>query len=89
MVPLDHIDDPEDVAKVMGDLESRSHNSISNTFGKLIHCESKGFEENELDSDEISRGFPANEDQGWNNARNELSILLKKVKGLTSLRFRS
>ena len=86
MASLDVIDDPDEVSQLLGHVETDRPNSISNTFGKLFHRESKHYkpedgenQELELDSQEEEERKP------YFQARGELAGLLNKVKGLRRL----
>jgi len=87
---LDVIDDPEEIARIMGRLEAGAGQSISNTFNNIFRRESREY-------DAIGNYYPDdNSDQDsdqdnrqWYNARGELSSLLDKVKGLTRIGLRS
>jgi len=87
MALLHTIDDPEEVAQLIGRLQENKPGSITNSFGKLFHRES------DIYQDDVS---PAEQDNyrngknpSWHQARGELSALLDKVKGLSRIRFRS
>ncbi|MBN2212159.1 MAG: FliO/MopB family protein [Sedimentisphaerales bacterium] len=90
MAALDVIDDPETVARLMGDVARQSSDSISAGFGNIFQQESQQFNltDNEPVADE-TYAKDANPslmaDSGWRRARGELSGLLNKVKGLSRL----
>ncbi len=93
MAALDVIDDPEAVARLMGEVARQSSNSISNGFSNLFQREARQFdlaEEETLSEDTF--GEEANSslsaDSGWRRARGELTGLLNKVKGLSRLHWR-
>jgi len=92
MSPLASINDPEEIAQISGLLEKDSVNSISNTFGRLFHKESQGYdmdiEEKIAQPDRSGPEADANEQSNWREARGELSELLSKVKGLARMKFR-
>jgi len=89
---LQTIDDPDEIAQILGQLEQKKTLSITNTFGKLFHREKELYEYDEnpamsLDiEDNHNQNQPA---QPWCQAKGELSSLLDKVKGLSKIRFRS
>jgi len=89
---LQTIDDPDEIAQIMGQLEQKKTLSISNTFGKLFHREKELYENYENPA--ISLDIEDNQDQNqpnqpWCQAKGELSSLFEKVKGLSKIRFRS
>ena len=91
---LDKVDDPEEVARLTGRVETATPQSIANTFGDLFHRESKEFKD-----DDDEPGEPADlwdngtayvqEAQQWDHARHEVNTLLEKVKGLSRFCFQS
>ena len=90
------VDDPEEISHLMGLVESRSPHSITNSFDKLFHRQSRDYDyPSDVQDDQIPEGRDPVFDceyesqqtpQEWNFARRELSSLLDKVKGLTRLR---
>ena len=89
---LQSIDDPDEIAQILGRLEQKKTLSITNTFGKLFHREKELYENDENST--ISLDFEEDQDhtqpaQPWCQAKGELSSLLDKVKGLSKIRFRS
>ncbi|MCP4709398.1 MAG: hypothetical protein GY869_12295 [Planctomycetes bacterium] len=87
MTALHTIEDPDEVAEVVGDLERSRPQSISNTFGKLLHRESQVY--NEDGGEQNESNLTDDQSQQWCQAKGELTSLLDKVKGLTRMRFRS
>jgi len=87
MTALHTIEDPDEVAEVVGGLEKNRPQSITNTFGKLLHRESQSYDEEDADQDESN--MPDDQSQQWYQAKGELTSLLDKVKGLARMRFRS
>jgi|GEM_PF-3523831 len=89
---LQTIDDPDEIAQILGQLEQKKTLSITNTFGKLFHREKELYENDEnsvmsLDiEDDQDQDQPT---QPWYQAKGELSSLLDKVKGLSKISFRS
>jgi flagellar biosynthetic protein FliO len=88
---LANIDEPEEIAQISGLLEKDSIHSISNTFGRLFHKESQGYDI-DVDVDEKTaqsdRSPEADEQGDWREAKSELSELVDKVKGLAKMKFR-
>lgn len=89
---LQTIDDPDEIAQILGQLEQKKTLSISNTFSKLFHREKEFYEYDENSA--ISLDIEDHQDQNqttqpWCQAKGELSSLLDKVKGLSKIRFRS
>lgn len=89
---LQTIDDPDEMAQILGQLEQKKTLSITNTFGKLFHREKDLYEKEE--NPVMSLDIEDNQDQNpptlqWYQAKGELSSLLDKVKGLSKIRFRS
>ena len=85
IAPLQTIDQPDEVAGLLGLLESQSPGSISSVFGKLFHHQSGKYDQSAdlwPDSDDSSGNDQSAE---LNNAKGELANLLQKVKGLTRL----
>ena len=89
---LQTIDDPDEIAQILGQLEQKKTLSITNTLGKLFHREKELYENDENSA--MSLDIEDNQDQNqptqqWCQAKGELSSLLDKVKGLSKIRFRS
>jgi len=88
MNTLDAIEDPDDVARVLGLLEKQGPESVSNNFSRLFHQEAHQYEsspateltDNEFDDSNPSLGY---------QSKSELASLLDKVKGLTKIRSRN
>jgi len=89
MTALHTIEDPDEVAEVVGNLEKNRSQSITNTFGKLLHRESQFYEEEGADADQGELKTADEQNQQWFQAKGELTSLLDKVKGLARMRFRS
>ena len=87
MTALHTIEDPDEVAAVMGSLAKNRPQSITNTFGKLLHRESQFYDERNAEQGESNGADEQN--QPWYQAQGELASLLDKVKGLARMRFRS
>ncbi|MCH9023076.1 MAG: flagellar biosynthetic protein FliO [Planctomycetes bacterium] len=85
MASLDVIDDPEEVSQVLGHIETDRPHSISNTFGRLFHRESREFTQEEGDKQEVELDSQEEERKPYFQARGELAGLLNKVKGLRRL----
>jgi len=89
---LQTIEDPDEMAQILGQLEKKKTLSITNTFGKLFHREKDLYENEEnplipLDiEDKPDQNQPTLQ---WCQAKGEISSLLDKVKGLSKIRFRS
>ena len=82
---LQTVDQPDEVAQLLGLLESQSPGSISSAFGKLFHQHSGKYDQSTdlwPDGDEETDNDPNDQ---MNNAKGEIANLLKKVKGLTRL----
>ena len=89
---LQTIDDPDEIADIMGQLGQKKTSSITNTFSKLFHRENELYENYE--HPDISLDIEDNQDQNqpdpqWCQAKGELSSLLDKVKGMSKIRFHS
>ena len=88
MAALQTIDDPDEVARMTGLLESQSPQSISNTFSRLFNSEARTYND---DADLLNSPDAPDEnarDQDMYSARGEVSNLLSKIKGLTRLHSR-
>jgi len=82
---LDKVDDPDEMGRITGLIETARPGSIKNTFGSLFRGESRSYEAHGSapdDGEDI-------QDPQWNTAQNEVTSLLDKVKGLRRLCFRS
>ncbi len=84
---LVNMDDPEEIAQVLGLLEKDSIHSISNTFGRLFHKESQGYDVDEK-ATEPENSYEASEEGEWRETKSELSELVDKVNGLARMKFR-
>jgi len=91
MTALHAVEEPDDVAQILGALERRKPHSISNSFTRLFQREDENY------ADWLGEGAaagpaqdPSPEDpaQQWTQARGELGSLLEKVKGLARIRLR-
>ena len=94
MAPIDAIDDPDEIARIMGNIEGGKRDSISGAFNKIFHRESHSYDRLDEDDDYDSQGDSERHDSAhsseqWYNARGELSLLLDKVRGLTKIRTKS
>ena len=84
---LDSIDDPEEVAHIIGAVESGKPNSITGAFRSTIN--------NEIDAYDSITPVPQQTDDTsgqlpqYARTQGELATLLDKVKGLSRIRFRS
>ena len=93
MANLSAVDDPEEIALIMGEMEKQMPNSISKTFDKLFHRETQQYDDPfgrteqtlQDDATEVLE-YEQDEPRQWRNTRRELSSLLSKVKGLARLR---
>ena len=84
---LDTIDDPEDVARILGQIESGRSNSISKTFAGIVNHESATYDDEVTVPEELgdsAAGYPE-----YTRAQGDLGTLLDKVKGLSRMHFRS
>lgn len=95
MAALHDIDDPEEIAEILGRLEKQKKSSISNTFGRLFRSESLNYPANEDDGYNPDLDPEAGLDDNyerpgrqWYQAKGELTSLLDKVKGLSKIRFK-
>ena len=93
MANLSAVDDPEEIAFIMGDLEKQLPNSISKTFDRLFRRETQQYDyppdqigQTPRDGDNEVFEYEQEEPRQWQHARDELSSLLSRVKGLTRLR---
>ncbi len=77
MTNLVSIDDPDEISRIMGLVESDSAESIVSGFSNMFKRESDQYEDIDID-DENADSF------GQSN--NELSVLLKKVKSLGKIK---
>ncbi|MFC1783654.1 FliO/MopB family protein [Planctomycetota bacterium] len=87
MTALQTIDDPDEVAELIGMLGRHHSQSISKTFGKLIHQESEHYNQEDIGKHQEGDISPE-QNQPWYQAKGELSSLLDKVKGLARMRWR-
>ncbi|MCF7958299.1 MAG: flagellar biosynthetic protein FliO [Phycisphaerae bacterium] len=85
MASLERIDDPDEIGRIMGQVESQAAHSVSKSFQGIFHHEAREYdpEEEGLDSEDYG------EARQWRDDGRELSRLLNKVKSLTKMRFRS
>jgi flagellar biosynthetic protein FliO len=93
MANLSVVNDPEEIALIMGEMEKQMPNSISKTFDKLFHREARQYddplgrtEQSLQDGDTEVLEYEQDEPRQWRHTRHELSSLLSKVKGLARLR---
>jgi len=93
MANLSMVDDPEEIALIMGEMEKQMPNSISKTFDRLFHREAQQYdyppdqtEQTTRDGDTEVFEYDQEEPRQWQHARHELSSLLSRVKGLARLR---
>jgi len=88
MAALETIEDPDEVAQVMGQLEASQSHSVSNSFARLFQREGQSYvgpdPEAAMNDDHVESNS-----ESWRQARGELGSLLSKVKGLSRMRFRS
>jgi len=98
IAPLLTVDDPDEIAHITGLLEKQLPGSITNTFDKLFHRESRDYvypsgnsgDAVEDSDDQFYDDDPRPEDSPqWAGEQSELSSLLSKVKGLTRIRLHS
>ena len=85
MASLDVIDDPEEISQVLGHIETDRSGSISNTFGRLFHRESRQYPPEEVDEEPMEMDSQDEERKPYLQVRGELAGLLNKVKGLRRL----
>lgn len=88
MAALDVINDADEVATILGGLETSAPESISSTFGKFFHQEAGEFSDETEELSETQGKDKPVEAQQIHLARRELSGLLEKVKGLGRLKGR-
>lgn len=88
MASLDVVTDDEDVAAILGRVETASPDSITNSFGKYFRQESGQFTESPNEPSEPYEKDDLAEVRQIHLARRELSSLLDKVKGLARLKDR-
>ncbi len=88
MAPLSVVDDSDEIAYILGQLESSENQSIKNSFNKLFHKESDKYDIPTSRKSGINKKRMSPENAQVDMARNELNGLLEKVKGLTHLRNR-
>ena len=93
MANLSVVDDPEEIALIMGEMEKQMPNSISKTFDRLFHRETQQYddpfgrtEQALRDGDTEVLEYEQDEPRQWRHTCHELSSLLSKVKGLARLR---
>lgn len=84
---LDSIDEPEDVAHIIGLVESGKPNSITGVFRSTIDNEMEAYEGTDLSPHLKDDTSPKH--RQYARAQGELATLLDKVKGLSRIRFRS
>lgn len=85
MASLASIDDPDEIAQMMGLVEQESAHSISNSFGRLFQRASGEYTQHDIDQEDDDQ----NPKTQWQDPGNELASLVKKVKGLAKMPFRS
>jgi flagellar protein FliO/FliZ len=86
---LQTIEDPEDIAQLLGAVEQQRAQSISNGFARLFRRESDQYRFDELDSPTDNDPSAAGDTiEPISQASGELSQLLNKVKGLSRMRLR-
>jgi len=88
MAALDVVNDPEDIAMILGRIEASVPDSISRSFGQYFRQESGQFNEKSDEQPPTLEKDDLAEVRQVHLARHELSGLLEKVKGLTRLRGR-
>lgn len=88
MAALDVVNNDEDVAMILGRVETASPDSISNSFGKHFRQESGQFSEKPSEQSDSYEKDDLAEVRQIHLARRELSSLLDKVKGLARLKDR-
>ena len=88
MAALQMIEDPDEVAQVLGQLEASKSHSVSNSFGRMFQREGQHYA-GSADEETGGEDYGEGTSQPWRQARGELSSLLSKVKGLSRMRFRS
>ncbi|MBI9017111.1 MAG: FliO/MopB family protein [Phycisphaerae bacterium] len=81
MTTLQSIDDPDEISRIMGLIESESNSSITNSFGSLFSRESSQY-----DAEEDYQSETEVDDSQFGQSNSELAGLLKKVKGLAKMR---
>ena len=91
MASLVSVDDPEEIAQIIGQLEKKSPKSITNTFEKMFNSQEQDYDyPADYDNQENDvYDYDQQQQQQWGYAKRELSSLLTKVKGLARLRFHS
>lgn len=86
MTALDTVEDPSDVARIMGLLEKQTPHSITNTFSRLFQHEARQYDPQQTPSDQTDYQYENDPADPWYQAKGELNTLLDKVKGLTRIR---
>ena len=90
MTTLHAIEDPDEIAMILGSLENRNPASISNTFNRIVSKEAQEYDgypdDSVMSTDDIAHGTAATDQ--IHQAHGELSGLLDKVRGLTRMHSR-
>lgn len=88
MATLDTINDPEQVARLLGQVEKGRPDSISASFDKVFAKETGEYHD-EAGAHDVEETPLVDSHGQWHRARHEVTSLLDKVKGLSRLRFRT
>ena len=83
MASLHTVEDDEEIAHIMGQIEQSGNKSITNTFGRMFHREAQDYDYREVPDGELD--ISSDENKQWSRAKGELGALLSKVKGLSRL----
>jgi len=86
MTTLDAVDEPTEMAHIMGLLEKQKPSSISNNFRRLFRHEAEQYDFDENANQQAQYEYAPEPGGQWHQAKGELASLLGKVKGLTRIR---
>ena len=86
MAMLHTVEDPDEIAGLLGTLEQHKHDSITNSFSRMFRHEANSYDDVEPAND--YEGVIGDRDGQWSRARGELTSLLDKVKGLARMKSR-
>lgn len=90
MSPLCEIDDADEVAQVLGQVQQEKSESISRAFSGLFRREEEKFAAGEIEDTSAPEPFPSEQDRDIDpdgplgTTKQELHELLDKVRGMTS-----
>jgi flagellar biosynthetic protein FliO len=91
MTTLDAIDDPDEIARMTGEMERQQPGSITSGFSQLFHRQADDYAADRIGEqpDDDPESMDESGRRQWSQARGELHNLLDKVKSLSRLHFRS